>query len=368
MGFSFQFSDELLNTVVGGLSVLDIPRLEISSKEDAYAFAKAYGYDLTDTDDLEVVWTIHAQAVSYLQENLCQDNELIPEVLTQRNRLQDIAHLLLYASHRDTKANVMQRWSCAILRVMHVIFHIKNDLYNMFAVEIYEQILSPIRTHLKYQESGTVFLGGVAGSEEIHLHSFDVKPLKSRASSVTKLLAKRDEVALRLLDKVGVRFVTEDYFDSFRVLRYLIEQHLISMPNAMPDQSKNTLYPTNLFLEVMRGLQGKTPVPTATEIEKHLADKLAIEEKRAEYKDKLNNFSGENYRAIKFISRQLVKLPMGDKKLHVFFPFEVQIVDADTHLVNVSGPSSHLEYKKRQISAARTRAFGFSKEDERMPR
>ena len=40
------------------------------------------------------------------------------------------------------------------------------------------------------------------------------------------------------------------------------------------------------------------------------------------------------------------------------FPYEIQIVDAETHRNNVGGLASHDTYKRRQVEAARTRVLG----------
>ena len=41
-----------------------------------------------------------------------------------------------------------------------------------------------------------------------------------------------------------------------------------------------------------------------------------------------------------------------------FFPYEVQIVDIETHRNNRTGSSSHNTYKQRQLIAARQRVLG----------
>ncbi|MEQ1875844.1 MAG: TIGR04552 family protein, partial [Bdellovibrionia bacterium] len=68
------------------------------------------------------------------------------------------------------------------------------------------------------------------------------------------------------------------------------------------------------------------------------------------------------YRAIKFIARRLIEIEKPEK-FHFFFPYEVQIVDYDTYLKNLSGPEAHEQYKKRQREAARRRVLGFLHRD-----
>src|SRR5262249_46668589 len=143
----------------------------------------------------------------------------------------------------------------------------------------------------------------------VKLHKFEVKPFKTTASSVIKLLARPEKVALTLLDKLGVRFVTRDVYDSFRVIRFLVDNHILSYPHIIPDQSNNTLYPVNLFMEVMEELKAREvlgegiPAATAHEL---LKARLEKERGRAEFLEKSNEFSGPEYRFIKFINRKLI--------------------------------------------------------------
>jgi uncharacterized protein (TIGR04562 family) len=41
-----------------------------------------------------------------------------------------------------------------------------------------------------------------------------------------------------------------------------------------------------------------------------------------------------------------------------FFPYEIQIVDLETHRNNMEGQASHDTYKLRQLQAARKRVLG----------
>jgi len=157
-----------------------------------------------------------------------------------------------------------------------------------------------------------------------------------------------------LLDRLGIRFVTKTIFDSFKVIDYLVKENVISFPNVMPEQSHNNLYPTNLFMEVLNDI-GKYDKESMQTL---LQAKLKEYPERGEFKIKENIFSSENYRFMKFISRQLIEVDLGGKMIHFFFPFEVQIMDYETYINNLSGPQAHEQYKKRQKLAARLRVFG----------
>ncbi|MEO0336794.1 MAG: hypothetical protein AAF202_10385 [Pseudomonadota bacterium] len=76
----------------------------------------------------------------------------------------------------------------------------------------------------------------------------------------------------------------------------------------------------------------------------------------------MNQFSSQDYRFIKFITRKLIRIPAGNEEsspFSFFYPYEVQIVDYETYLQNLSGGASHAEYKKRQKRKARMRVLGY---------
>ena len=330
----------------------------------------AYGYDLNDPEHREQLWAMHRRAVSLIKEQIIDEGETIPDRLVDPAQLMDLTQLLIFASSRAPEMAEVQKWSCAILRVMHVYVHMRNDLFSAFRDEIQAQLLKPLQDAILQDDIlGSIRLGPSLPDGGIKLHKFEIKPFKTTASSVIKLLARPEKVALTLLDKLGVRFVTRTTHDSFRVVRYLIENHILSYPHIIPDQSINTLYPINLFVEVMNDVgaleEAGTDV-TPDRVQSMLKDRLETENSRAEYRERENQFSAKDHRFIKFISRKLVTVPIGEgekKRLFRFFyPFEIQVMDYDTYLKNLSGPMAHDEYKNRQRKKARERVLGHNLE------
>src|SRR5271165_7699017 len=137
-----------MKTVIGGFSTIDVPALDFHSLEEAGQFVKVYGYDLDQHDEVEAVWKVFADAIEIMQKYILEKDEKIPDVLSSREKLQDIRRLLLYASTRDHASNTMQLWSCAILRVMHCVAHVENDLFFNYTSEIQDQIFKPIQSHV----------------------------------------------------------------------------------------------------------------------------------------------------------------------------------------------------------------------------
>lgn len=358
MVFDLKFEPQILDSCISGTSSVDVPRLDVQDLTQAQEFVKTYGYDLLKPDDLHEVWELHRKAISFIKDRLLDPGELIPEILIDSAKLIDPAYLLVYASTRDHKDNTIQGWSCAILRVMHVMAHLEDDFFKIFQEQVQREIFGPFQAHLRTDPVSGVSLGLKEDREQIRLMRFDMKPSKSLSSATVKLLTKKEVTALNIYDKVGVRFVTKSVFDCFRVVRFLVAEHLISFPNIMPDQSRNTLYPVNIFLEAMAEMTKQNPTASNEEIQSFMAKKLEEGVDRAEYKERKNDFSGQNYRNMKFIARKLIIVESGGNKFRFFYPYEIQIMDYDTYLKNISGPEAHEKYKTRQREAARRRVLG----------
>ena len=363
---SWSFNRQILDTVVAGVSAIDIPQLNIQNEEEARQFILAYGFNLDDPEHREQLWATHRRAVALIKEQLLDEGEVIPERLYDPAQLNDQTQLLIFASSRAPENQELQKWACAILRVMHVYVHMTNDLFSAFRDEIQTQILKPLQDAIHQDDIlDSVVLGPALPTGAIRLHKFEIKPFKTTASSVVKLLARPEKVALTLLDKLGVRFVTRTVQDSFKVIRYLTANHILSYPHIIPDQSINTLYPVNLFTEVMDELNQRDHEDvSAEEIQSLLRARLDQESGRAEFRERLNEFSGPDHRFIKFISRKLVTVSLGEgekkRAFRFFYPYEIQVMDYDTYVRNLSGPMAHDEYKNRQRRRARARVLGFN--------
>ena len=362
----FHFDRQVLDCVIGGRSAIDIRRIHVQTENEARQFILAYGYDLESPEHTETLWAIHRRAVSLIEEQLLEPGEQIPLDVADQTKLGSLSQLLLIAGSKEPSMREKQRWACAILRVMHVFVHSRNDLFGAFRDQIQAQILKPLQDAIVADDiSGSMILEPNAVGGGIRLHKFEIKPFKTTASSVIKLLARPERVALTVLDKLGVRFVTRSLFDSFRTVRFLVEQNLVSFPHIMPDQSANTLYPLNLFMETMGEIEKdrlKGKEWSQDEIRDFLALRLSEEQARAQYHEKANEFSGPDYRFLKFINRRLITVPIGsgetERAFRFFYPFEIQIMDQETYQRNLIGPMAHDEYKARQRKRARERVMG----------
>ncbi len=354
----------ILNIILGSKSIIDIPKLSIHSRDEAIQFIFTYGYDINNYKDAKILWEIHRKAIEILEEEILDLTEELPSKVRNREELKDITDLLLIASYAD--GSLLQKYGCAILRVMHLIIHLENDLFTSFTDDIQYQILRPITEHIVYNERGAQFLGE---AKKIELKEFLVKPFKQTKSGVIKLLAKDDVLAMTLLDRVGVRFITKSIHDIFRVIQYFIDYHLISFPQTIVGQSKNMICPIEIFFEAQEAFVGvKNEEEDFENFSKILHKKLekwAVKGNKLETK---NEFTAENFKFVKFISQRFLNIDRGPEKssLKFFYPFEVQIMDEKTFKKNEETNASHYAYKERQRRAARRRVLGFKNEESKL--
>lgn len=368
----FDFDDSYLSSVAGGRSAIDISRLNIHSLAEAESFIKSYGFNIGDNNDLERLWDYYRRAFVLLTEKLKVELSDIPEIFHERKKLGDIRYLLIYASSRDPKDMQLQKWSCALLRCMHVYVHSEADLFSFFAEDIQKQILSAFESVvINDGAQHKTFLKSFhkEGHPAIELNKFEMKAFKTSSSTVIKLLAKPDALAMRIFDKIGVRFVTHSIFDSFQVIRFLVEENIISFAHIMPDQSSNNIFPIHLFLQVCREFEERRQSdpnfkPSDEAVEQRLKEVLlSTSGEDLKLFRKENLYSSDNYRFIKFITRKLITIqPEGKEKFSFFYPFEVQIVEKETYELAKSGPAEHIAYKERQREAAKARLFPLSDE------
>lgn len=356
----YQFDPNALSVVAGGASILDQPKLHIHSPQEADAFLKSYGFDLSIPDDLKRLWYFHRRAVVLLTGKLKFDIKSIPEKIHDPEKLTDLRNLLIWASQNNDTG--LQKWSCALLRCLHVFIHSETDLFSFYAEEIQKQILIPFENSVVQEDELYLRSFKKEGHSQIKLFEFQSKPFKTSSSTVIKLLAKPDAVAMKVFDKIGVRFVTNTIFDSFQVMRFLIEENLISFPHIMPDQSSNNMYPVKEFLEICTKLEkkhGPMHKLESEKIDRLLKKQLEISASGfLNFFRKENSFSGADFKYIKFITRKLIRIQTAtDREFSFFYPFEVQILNKDSFEKMHTGDTKHDAYKNRQIEAARERIF-----------
>jgi uncharacterized protein (TIGR04562 family) len=362
MSMNFRFRRHNMETLIGGISPLDLTTISMESMDDATDFLLSYGFDWSLESDRKELFSFYQKALIFLQSEICREGEVIPTLLTDINELKDLRKLFIYVNEKTPSvSSELRLWSGALLKVLHVVLLYSHDMYSIFPEEIQKQILGPVEQHLHTDPViGAPILRKNSTDEAIRLYKFEQKPVKEFRSSILKLLAKRKLFAMNIYDNIGFRFVTNSTFDCFRVLRFLMSHSIVNSFHTITDQSVNTVYPSNLFLEVMDHLRTKGESLDSAEINNVLQKKLLENYDRAEYLMKENNFSGEGYKFIKFVSRKMVRVNVNGYPHRFFYPFEVQVLTKEAYLQSIQGEQAHHEYKKRQRLAARLRLLGES--------
>ncbi len=234
-----------------------------------------------------------------------------------------------------------QKWSCVVLKVMHIILHLQGG-ETLRALPI---------------SDGSIFraaeLKVMRVVEELRASGCPIAEFswsrKTPDSHVTKLLSKRSTLAATIYDRLRFRLLVPTHADLLPVIAVLTRQ-LIPFNYTVPGESQNTL------------------IALKAETQKHPSTAALYTQLQplSDSKEPLtkNEFSSLQYRTINFaadlpISVQSI-LPKGttmspESSPMVFVQTEFQIADKATVAANESGDSSHAEYKKRQRVRVRAR-------------
>lgn len=390
---NFKFPWEILRVVLDGISILDVPRLEVKTIEEATAFIAAYGFDPSNADDMALLWRIYDEAVSFIEKSLSDSSyPRIPDHLRSSAAVNDLRRLLLLAS--EPTENADQVYACALLRVMHTLIHLTHDPRLRVFDHVQNQILSRLDSHLYVDsKSGATYLGKESEGG-IKLVFFKKKDSKDREREIIKLLHKADNLVEEIYDRIGFRLVTETKFAAVRAVRLLLEKNIISIPNVRPGRSRNRLVDfSRVRFEVDRIdthlRKNEKPAAYIDKLIRRLERRISP---RRSARSLINPYTSEHYRAIQFTCRELIKIPNslynihsqltiqlenihGGKQLlnevfpelprpydYVFFPYEIQIMDVKAYADSIFGKSNHEEYRRKQLQAARNRVFGRSAE------
>jgi len=394
----YDFRWDVLDIIIGGKSSIDSQHgLQIHTLDEAERFLMSYGLDLTNPiESAETLGHFH-EALNFIRRYfLFPENQdgLKIEIPRKILELTNVRELFLMASlsfpsqSNDSSGVFLGNWACALLKVMHTIAHVDQDLRSVYFVDIQKQILDRFYREIHRDETGRLYLGENDDPTRVELHSFETKPKKSRDSTLLKLLHKSENVAEDIFDRVGIRFVTLTPLGALRVIKYLKDHMIVMPPNIKPSRSRNTLIDLEAFRMKLGQLTLRLERNELTDQQYHDEVKLAA---TSLHHDHANPHSSEFYRSIQFTARQLIKLrnPLFDdmkelkgifkaqglpeaaakviervdmkylqKEIRFFYPYEVQVVDVASHEENEKGRSAHSEYKKAQLHTAMKRVMG----------
>lgn len=343
---------QALQVVCEGTSIIDTHQLELETSAEAHQFMQAYGYDLHEPSHREQVWKFYVEAVRFIERTL---EFSLPHVLREPDASMDFKSLLLIASGvQDEPLVKYQKEACAILRVMHTIAHLRNDLRLKYLPKIRRQTVERIQAHVHqdiHEGQTQLFIG--FEKDRIPLIHFEKKEGKNKDSVLLKLLQKAELVAQEVYDHIGVRFVTRTKVEALLLVKYLLDHHLISVANVMSARCRNTLVDVE-GMKLAIGDQAIEGVDIES-IEQNV--KIPDIQMRSS-----NPFSSKSYHSLQFTSRPLIRIPVLRKggiraEISFFFPMEVQILDEASYKATLDGPADHRIYKQKQLEAARQRVL-----------
>ncbi|HWQ10177.1 MAG TPA: TIGR04552 family protein, partial [Holophaga sp.] len=230
----FPLPPEITRVVLGGGSFIDQPGIHLPTLPQARDFALYYGYDVEIPTQREHLVKVFEDALAFMEEVVLDGTGLTlpPDFCA----LQDPLELLVWASVRpmDTRA----RWSCALLRVMHTLFHLDNNVYLRFLPEIQQQIFDRYERYLVPTADGGWVL---KGAYEVPLLAVKRKESKNRVSMLLKLLHKPENVAETIYDQIGLRLVAQDLLGVLAAIRFLLDHHVLMATHIKPSRTRNLM-------------------------------------------------------------------------------------------------------------------------------
>ncbi len=343
-GFASLDLAAIRNLLRGG-SVIDWHRLYFTDRQQVDRFLRINEIDPGNPDDIARLEDLREQAVEYLERYL---GFRVAEDVAVRVPARD---LLLVASQKGKR----RTQACVVLKVMHVLHHLAaGELATRLAVsadQIFQFVEDKVLRTVEEMKG--------AGCQIVEFEW----SRKEQDSLITKLLAKRDNIAAHVYDKLRFRMITRTEEEIVFVLRELL-QRLVPFNYVIPAESQNDIVDLQSFVE-------RDPT-----LRSHLADFLELSNETPDKRSpQANEFSGPSYRVVNFVADLPVRV---DKHLGlepddplfaetgnvVFVLTEFQIVDARTSQANELGENSHERYKERQVMRVKARLMhGMQDED-----
>ena len=342
----FELADlAAVRNLVRGGSVIDWHRLYFTDRAQVDRFLRINEYDPASPQDIARLEELREQAVEYLERYL---GFRVSEEVASRLPAKD---LLLVASQKGKR----RTQACVVLKVMHVLHHLAGgELATRLSVsadQIFQLVEDKVLRTVEEMKS--------AGCQIVEFEW----SRKEQDSLITKLLAKRDNIAAHVYDKLRFRMITRTEEEIVFVLRELL-QRLVPFNYVIPGESQNDIVDLQSFIE-------NDPYLRA-----HLPDLLDLsnvaQDKRI---PTVNEFSGPSYRVVNFVADLPVRMDkylglspddpiFADTGSSVFVLTEFQIVDLRTSKANEQGENSHERYKERQVLRVKARLMHGMQDDE----
>ncbi|MFM2152349.1 MAG: hypothetical protein RL199_784 [Pseudomonadota bacterium] len=319
---------EVLRLILHGESVVDWQRLQFRTRAEVDHFLRLNLFDPDDPEDQRRLRAILRQAVDYLRRSFRY--KVAPAVAEPR----EVQDLFLLASGIAEPVR-LRRIACVVLKVMHTVHHIeaRELLHRARISEVEISQLVDQRVHETVDR--------LVQHERLPILSLEGSA-KTRTSVITKLIAKKENVAAQIYDRHRYRVVVSDR-DALVGTVLALADMLFPFNYVVPGQTQNSLVSMGELLEKH---------PSLASMASHLLDENAGAHAA-------NEFSGHDYRILNFIvdlpiriDATALAMPRDDEDdlgRIVFAPVELQVVDAPTAEANERGENAHDLYKKRQL-------------------
>ncbi len=322
---------ERIRLILRGGSVIEWRRMHFKTWDEVDRFLRLLQVDPTRKHDDRWVRTVLAEAVEYLRMTF---NYRVADVVANPNMIHDL--FLLASGEIDRK---YRKIACIVLKTMHVIQHIEaRDL--LFKIAVPEAEMA----RLVSERVSAVM--DEAKAKELPIVEFS-DSIKTRESTITKLIAKKDSTAAAIYDRTRFRIIVKERDDIIPTL-YFLTQRLLPFNFIVPSQTENTLI---RFKDLVR------QYPNFKKYARQLHLDLDYEERELAARVG-NTFSGSTYRVLNFVADVPIRLdaflppPEQDDRERqgriTLATCEFQIADEKTALQNEKGENSHERYKQRQ--------------------
>jgi uncharacterized protein (TIGR04552 family) len=359
-GGKFSLNWSYLNAIASGVSAIDLGALALRNLHDARQFVREYGFDLDQPAAAALIGRAHREAVDFIACTFLEPGEaaLIPPEVSHPD---DPLQLLVYASLRGQHVDARRMWACAVLKVMHGIFYIDNNLKLRHFHAIRAQVFGTLDEVILHDGDRHYLTDGEVCLPMLH---YDRKDNKGRNSILLKLLQKAAYLAADIFDHLGVRLVFATRFECLLALRTLQRAHLLSVTNVDAERTRNTLLDLEAAKQIFVKYRARIehsdeyPVELLKVMDAELAE-LSQPQTRCD-----NPHSGAGFSSIQVTVRKMIHVqqldaaPEQDYDVGFFFEYEIQLMDQASYERSLTGPASHDAYKRRQVDTARTRVFG----------
>jgi uncharacterized protein (TIGR04552 family) len=333
--FSIADLASIRNLLRGG-SVIDWHRVYFTDRAEVDRFLRVNELDPESPADMARLDDLRDQAVEYLERHL---GFRLPDEVVDGVPTRD---LFLVASQKGKR----RTHACIVLKVMHVLHHLAGrELLTRLAVSA-DQIF-----HLVEEK----VLRTVEAMKEAGLGVIEFEWSRKHADSlITKLLAKKENIAADVYDRLRFRMITQSEEELLFVLRE-VAQRLVPFNYVIPGQSQNDI------------LNLRTVIDSSATLARHLPDLLDLSQVAGDKRAPVQNeFSGPSYRVINFVAdlpvridKYLCRSPddplFAENGAVVFVLTEFQVIDGRTAEANEKGENSHAHYKARQFDRVRAR-------------